>query len=701
MTDFIMEPPTDREYTTDEDGCKRVGYVAGESEVDMASKPLPAVKEGEKVESKEDPDVELADKALQSLTLGPDPLPSDGDEDNGADFDVLPESDHAEEDASLPGAPEKPSSSSKKDIGAMEAASAAEGDLELAPLPRPKKVAKAPPSAALEALRPFLRVDPGAEDSDVAAPKPLPTDLGSLQHALKKSSSRPPSKSRGRKGPDDHQEDRSRSRASPERTKPSGALPSYLVKARNAPVLPRSQDPMPDDLSSPTLKADFLSWTLRNLCRDWREGARTWVNLHLNLYMYEPGKYLCCHPRCFAAASISADTALPERWCCWQCHLPQPDGGHYKSLWPTLSKFVWHWYECHHTEWTDAWDSVAIHLNLTCGDLAFALLGVDLHDCPLPFTDDARRALPASLPWRSGGHNPKIFGQPWCMQNEDPFTPHPPAGPPPSYLKGSATSKGKGKGKSSKDSSHFGPIRPLPSASASASGPYKSLPSLNADPSTSGVTRKSPPTAKPKASSSAQPAPVVRLQSLPGPAIVHADGSRFKMDGPVPKGFTRMGWLDPVEKWGGAIKDEISAYALPFVNMMEYSRSRPAWHLRWTEAGDLMTWLLACEEHAFYLFATKVLASLCITTPSRFSGQDRELLFVMAQVCDGDLTDELARVQRFKFADGKSLYVAAVIDHVRSILKLRVPLPEGFTFHKAPTWAVMPQQGLDPVLYKL
>ena len=441
---------------------------------------------------------------------------------------------------------------------------------------------------------------------------------------------------------------------------------------------------MPDDLSSPTLKADFLSWTLRNLCRDWREGARTWVNLHLNLYMYEPGKHLCCHPRCFAAASISADTALPERWCCWQCHLPQPDGGHYKSLWPTLSKFVWHWYECHHTEWTDAWDSVAIHLNLTCGDLAFALLGVDLHDCPLPFTDDARRALLASLPWRKGGHNPKIFAQPWCMQNEDPFTPHPPAGPPPSYLKGSATSKGKGKGKSSKDSSHFGPIRPFPSASASASGPYRSLPSLNADPSTSGVTRKSPPTAKPKASSSAQPAPVVRLQSLPGPAIVHADGSRFKMDGPVPKGFTRMGWLHPVEKWGGAIKDEISAYALPFVNMMEYSRSRPAWHLRWTEAGDLMTWLLACEEHAFYLFATKVLASLCITTPSRFSGQDRELLFVMAQVCDGDLFDELARVQTFKFSDGKSLYVAAVIDHVRSILKLiegssarRLYLPQG------------------------
>ena len=335
MSDFVLEPPTDREYTTDEEGCKRVGYVPGESEAESASKPLPKVDEGG--QEKEDVDVDLADKALQSLTLGPDPLPSDGDDDNGADFDVLPESDHVEEDASLPVAPEKASSSGKKEAVVMEAVSAAEGGLELAPLPKKKQPAKAPPSAALEALRPFLRVDPHAEDSDAMAPKPLPSDLGSLQPALKRSASRPPSKSRGRKGLDDPQEDRSRSRASPERVKPSGALPSYLVKARNAPVLPRSQDPMPDDLSSPTLKADFLSWTLRNLCRDWREGARTWVNLHLNLYMFEPGKYLCCHPRCFAAASISADTALPERWCCWQCHLPQPDG---RPLQEPLAKSV-------------------------------------------------------------------------------------------------------------------------------------------------------------------------------------------------------------------------------------------------------------------------------------------------------------------------------------------------------------------------
>ena len=66
----MLEPPTDREYTTDEEGCKHVGYVPGESEVETASKPLPTVHEGGKEKEKEDADVDLANKALQSLTLG-------------------------------------------------------------------------------------------------------------------------------------------------------------------------------------------------------------------------------------------------------------------------------------------------------------------------------------------------------------------------------------------------------------------------------------------------------------------------------------------------------------------------------------------------------------------------------------------------------------------------------------------------------
>ena len=46
-----------------------------------------------------------------------------------------------------------------------------------------------------------------------------------------------------------------------------------------------------------------------------------------------------------------------------------------KSLWPTLNKLVWHWYESHHNEWTDAWDSVAIYLNLDLQRSRFCFVG--------------------------------------------------------------------------------------------------------------------------------------------------------------------------------------------------------------------------------------------------------------------------------------------------------------------------------------
>ena len=217
----------------------------------------------------------------------------------------------------------------------------------------------------------------------------------------------------------------------------------------------------------------------------------------------------------------------------------------------------------------------------------------------------------------------------------------------------------------------------------------------------SGVACKNPPATRTKASSSAQPAPVVNLSTLPGPAPLHRDGSRLNLDDPVAKGFARMGWIDPIEKWGSHISRELRAYALPFVNMQEYSCSKPEWHLRWTATCPLMSWLLALEEHSFYIFAVKVLAALCIKISSRFSSPDRELLLVMAQVCHGDLFDELARVKVFRFPDAKSIHVAAVIDHVRSILRLRVPLPDGFPFHRAPCWVTVPEDGLDPVIFKL
>ena len=313
--------------------------------------------------------------------------------------------------------------------------------------------------------------------------------------------------------------------------------------------------------------------------------------------------------------------------------------------------------------------TLLIHLNLSCGDLAFALLGMDLEECPLPYSLEARKVLPEGLPWKHGGHNPRIFGHPCFLKNEDAFAPRPPSYPPPVHV---LKSSGKG---SAKGSCHSGPIRPLPSAPASSHGPYRSLPSLNADALTSGVTSKT---------SAAQQAPIVNLKTFPSPATMHRDGSRFNLDGPVARGFTRMGRVDP-----------------PFVNMQEYSCSRPEWHQCWISPFPLMSWLLVLEEHSFYIFVIKCLATVCIKTPSKVGTGDRELLLFVVQVCDGDLFDELSHVKVLRFPDSQSICVAAVIDHVRSILRLRVPLPDGFTFHRVPVWTYTPEDGLDPVIFRL
>ena len=183
---------------------------------------------------------------------------------------------------------------------------------------------------------------------------------------------------------------RSRSRTSPgrsERVKPAGCLPSSSLAPDGSPSLP-SLPPMPDDPSSPTLKSDLLKWISLSLRRDWKEGAKAWVNLHLGLCLYEPScKYSICHPRCLAACTVSKDLTLDEPFCCWSCN-KRPSGSLpnevYRTLWPTHTNFVWHWCLEHANPSQKAWPNLANSVGVTASDLALELLGVDLAVWPLP-----------------------------------------------------------------------------------------------------------------------------------------------------------------------------------------------------------------------------------------------------------------------------------------------------------------------------
>ena len=170
------------------------------------------------------------------------------------------------------------------------------------------------------------------------------------------------------------------------------------------------------------------------------------MNLHVGMCFYPTSpKYPIDHFRCLAACSISADPALPARFCCWTCRQPG-EGGSVKSLWPSFTSCSWHWDLTHARQLLKDWISLVLHGGMTLQDLAWSLLGVDLDDAPLPYHKDALRYLPRTLPPREQGHNPKIYGHPWNIERPftpphralpagpSRFTPTPPSHPPPSHV---------------------------------------------------------------------------------------------------------------------------------------------------------------------------------------------------------------------------------------------------------------------------
>ena len=368
-------------------------------------------------------------------------------------------------------------------------------------------------------------------------------------------------------------------------------------------------------------------------------------------------------------------------------------------MWPTLDDFTWHWYSSHACDAHSDWDSIAIHLGLTCEDLAFTLLSIDLGATPLPTKLEAIAVLPDLLPPRPQGHNVLIFAKPWYRLQEGGFryVAKPPSYPPPHV----------------KDSQHVGPIRPLPPSSSGSALPssvasaLRNLPSLNSPSVTtsakSGATSKSSNRPKDPVTVKAPPkaAPALSIAAPPKPAVVRGNGSRFVLDAPPQRGFSRMGWLDPVTAFGKLTSAELVHYAYPYVNMMAYSRTRPEWHASFCDNAALKEWLLASEEHAFYLYAIKVLATLVMQKPSTLKPRDREMVLVMERVHSSDLADEMGFVRTFRYRNDTSIYVAAVIAHVRSVIDLRVPLPDDYSFHRAPAWNRIPQKGMAPVLFKM
>ena len=563
-------------------------------------------------------------------------------------------------------------------------------------------------------LRPFLRF--GADiDSDVAKAGFTPPPRSS---SLPKSSLKPRSKSKASsraasKEPERSQTPKRTAKSPPRQEEPEaqhkrkktvGAVSStYFTGFTPSDIKPSpvyQHDEMPRDLYARHWKRDFLEWTSRDLRKSWPRDSRAFVNLHVGLYMYDAtAKYPVAHPRAFAACSLAGDASLYERFCCWSCR-KQVEEGEVKSLWPDMHSFTQHWHVEHASTLNTDWTTLALYGGVTVQDLAWELLGVDLEETPLPRAAAALPTLPKVMPHKRAGHNPRIYGHPWYVQQPivPLHRPVPPSHPPPSHLLPSLNVK-------ESDFTFQSSTSSLPLLAVN-----KSLKSLPPSSSTSSHAAESERPVILKAAPGSQRTKVPLPQSSTAPSTAAAgsaetpgqsedeplfmkptelqqEGTKFQTDRPA-KGFTLMGWQNPLSLWSKHLEKQIRSFTHPSTSIYQYSCDRENWHAQNCKPSSLRTWLLRMEEHTFYLFTIKCVTSVSMTSRSSLSAKDREKALAMCLVAERDMRDELSTMKTFRYTDALLPYVTSTLEHIKSVIEIRVPMAEGTTFPLAPTWSL-------------
>ena len=143
---------------------------------------------------------------------------------------------------------------------------------------------------------------------------------------------------------------------------------------------------------------------------------------------------------------------------------------------------------------------------------------------------------------------------------------------------------------------------------------------------------------------------------MPKPVLIQQDGSRFQTREPGP-GFTRIGWQNPISLWSQHIQPRIRGFISPLPSTYVFSHSREAWHSIWCKPSSMSTWLLSMEEHTFYLFTIKCVATTSLEARSNLSVKDREKTLAMNPIAKRDLRDERFTFKSFRYPDSLLPYV--------------------------------------------
>ena len=105
------------------------------------------------------------------------------------------------------------------------------------------------------------------------------------------------------------------------------------------------------------------------------------------------------------------------------------------------------------------------------------------------------------------------------------------------------------------------------------------------------------------------------------------------------------------------------------------------------------------EEHTFYIYLLACLVTKIMARREVLKSDDREVIFARFTTYSSDLREESQHFSTFILSGDLPACAGAIMDHVHSVLDLRVPLPAKYSYIRSPDWARVPKSREDGYVY--
>ena len=130
------------------------------------------------------------------------------------------------------------------------------------------------------------------------------------------------------------------------------------------------------------------------------------------------------------------------------------------------------------------------------------------------------------------------------------------------------------------------------------------------------------------------------------------------------------------------LKKQLRPFIFPLPSVFEYSNSRELWQ------NMVQTICHVClgVAHGGACALPLLHQTGLHECRGSLSAKDREKALALNAVCEGDLRDELPTLRSSRYPDSLLPYVTSVMEHVRAVINLRIPIESNVSFPFAPTW---------------